>query len=73
MIQHNELYPSIAGDVMILAHVFETFRDVSLTKGKSEIDSAHYMSAPQLAWDAMLKKTGVALELITYTAMYRMI
>ena len=58
---------------MILADVFETFRDVSLTKGKFEIDPANYMSAPQMAWDAMLKKTGIVLDLISDHAMYRMI
>ena len=63
----------IAADVMILADVFETFRDVSLTKGKFEIDPAHYVSAPQMAWDAMLKKTGIVLDLISDPAMYRMI
>ena len=49
---------------MILARVFETFRVVSLVKGKIEIDPAHYESAPQMAWDAMLKKTGIVLDLI---------
>ena len=58
---------------MILTDVFETFRDVSLTQGKFEIDPAHYVSAPQMAWDAMLKKTDATLALITDPSMYQMI
>ena len=42
-------------DVMILADVFQTFRNSSLRKGSFEIDPGHYVSAPQMAWDAMLK------------------
>ena len=60
-------------DVLKLADVFETFRDVSLTRGKFEIETAHYVSAPQMAWDAMLKEEGIALHLISDPAMYRMI
>ena len=58
---------------MILADVFETFRNISLMKGRFEIDPAHYVSAPQMAWDAMLKKCSVTLDLITDPAMYLMI
>ena len=58
---------------MILTDIFEHFRDVSLAQWKFEIDPAHYVSAPHMAWDAMLKKTGVTLELITDPAMYQMI
>ena len=38
-----------------------------------ELDPAHYVSAPQLSWDAMLKQTRVQLELITDPEMYRML
>ena len=30
-----------------------------------KLDSAHFLSAPGLAWQACLKKTGVELELLT--------
>ena len=55
---------------MILTDVFETFRSVSLEADRFGVDPAHYVSAPQMAWDAMLKKTGVTLDLITDPAMY---
>ena len=55
----------IAADVMILTDPFESFQDVSLTKGKFEIDPAHYVSVPQMACDAMLKKMVIVLDLIS--------
>ena len=30
-----------------------------------KLDPANYVSAPSLAWDAMLLKTGIELELLT--------
>ena len=57
----------------MLADVFETFRKVSLTRGKFEVDPAHYVSASHMAWDAMLKKTGARLDLNTDPAMYLMV
>ena len=30
-----------------------------------ELDPAHFLSAPGLAWQACLKKTGVKLQLLT--------
>ena len=59
-------------DVLILADVFERFRSVSMDQGRFEVDPAHYVSAPQMGWDAMLKKTGATLDLITDPAMYQM-
>ena len=41
-------------------------------EGNYEMDPAHYDSAPQLSWDAMLKQTRVNLELITDPEIYRM-
>ena len=32
---------------------------------KCRLDPAHYYTAPGLSWDALLKKTGVELELLT--------
>ena len=50
-------------DVLLLADVFENFRDMSMNN--YNLDPANYLTAPGLAWDAMLLKTGVELELIS--------
>ena len=50
-------------DTLLLADVFENFRDKCIEI--YELDPAHFLSAPGLAWQACLKKTGVKLELLT--------
>ena len=42
--------------------MFENFRDKCIEIYK--LDPAHFLSAPELAWQACLKKTGVKLELL---------
>ena len=61
MRDYHDLY--LKSDVLLLADVFENFRDVCLTK--YELDPAWYYTAPGLAWDAALKKTKVELELLS--------
>ena len=60
-------------DVLILSDVFETLGNVFMTRGKFGLDPARYVSAPQMASVAMLKKTDMGLRLITDPAMYLMI
>ena len=50
-------------DVLLLADVFENFRNICLTN--YGLDPAHYYTAPGLAWDAVLKVTDVSLELLS--------
>ena len=50
-------------DVLLLADVFESFRNICIRNYK--LDPAHYYTAPDLAWDACLKMTGVKLELLS--------
>ena len=50
-------------DVLLLADVFETFRKTCMKH--YNLDPAHYYTSPGLSWDALLKKTGVELELLT--------
>ena len=47
----------------MLPHVFENFRNKCIEI--YELDPAHFLSAPGLAWQACLKKTKVELELLT--------
>ena len=49
-------------DVRILADVFEQFCENSLNAYK--LDPAHYFTEPDWTWDALLKYTGVELELL---------
>ena len=50
-------------DTLLLADVFGNFRDMCLTE--YELDPAHLLSLPGLAWQACLKKTNIELELLT--------
>jgi len=55
-------------DVLLLADVFETFRNKSVQH--YGIDSANYFSAPGMSWDTLLKKTKVQLEQLTDVNMH---
>ena len=66
---YMELY--LKTDVLLLADIFEEFRAVCLQH--YGLDPAHYISAPQLSWDAMLKLTNQSLELISDPEMFRTI
>ena len=56
---------------MLLADIFENFRHACLNS--YELDPAHFVPFPGLAWQAYLKKTNVELELITDYEMLLMI
>ena len=58
--EYHDLY--LCTDVILLANVFESFRKVCLDN--YGLDPAHFYTAPGLAWQACLKKTGVRLELL---------
>ena len=58
--EYHDLY--IKTDVILLANVFEAFRGVCLKN--YELDSAHFHTAPGLAWKACSKKTRIRLELL---------
>ena len=55
----------------MLADVFKRFRKVC--ELNYELDPAHFYTTPGLAWDAMLKMTGVELELLKDPDMLLMI
>ena len=63
---YHDLY--VKTDVALLADVFENFRN--LCQEQYGLDPAHYYTSPGLSWDALLKKTGVELELFTDPEMY---
>ena len=58
-------------DVLLLADVFENFRDICIKNYK--LDPAHYYTAPGFASDAALKITEVELELLSDIDMLLMV
>ena len=59
--EYHDLY--LKSDVLLLADVFEEFRRNSLEN--YSLDPAWYYTSPGLSWDALLKHSGVKLELLT--------
>ena len=57
---YHDLY--VKSDTLLLADVFGNFRDMCLNE--YELDPAHFVSLPGLAWHARLKKTNIELELL---------
>ena len=58
---YHDLY--LRTDVIVVADVFEAFRDTCLEHYK--LDPVHFYTSPGLAWKACLKHTGITLELLT--------
>ena len=58
--EYHDLY--FQCDAFLLADVFENFTDKFIKI--YERDPVHFVSAPGLAWQTCLKKTGVKLELL---------
>ena len=63
---YHDVY--LGSDVLLLADVFENFRQTALSTYK--LDPAHYLTLPGYSWDALLKFTRVSLELLTDSNMY---
>ena len=66
---YHDLY--VQSDTLLLADVFESFKSMCIKV--YELDSAHFLTAPGLAWQGCLKKTEVELELLTETYMLLMV
>ena len=61
----------LSTDVLLLADVFEAFRETAISN--YHLDPTHYVSLPGYAWDAMLKKTKIKLDVVSDYDMYLMI
>ena len=60
-VDYHDLY--VQSGTLLVADAFENFRNMCIKV--YELEPAHFLSAPGLAWQAYLKKTGVELELLT--------
>ena len=69
LVDYQEVY--LQSNFLLLVDVFESFRKMTLATYK--LDPAHYFTAPGLSWDAMLKLTGVKLQLVDDPDMYLMV
>ena len=67
--EYHDLY--LKADVLLLTDIFENFRDVCMKY--YGLDPAYYHTLPNFAFDAMLKMTGVEIDLIYDQEMYEMI
>lgn len=66
---YHDLY--LKSDLLILVDVFQNFRQFCLQYYR--LDPAHYLTGPQLCYDALLKLTGVKLELVTDIDMFNLL
>ena len=58
---YHDIY--LKSDVLLLADIFESFRN--LFKEIFDLDPCHYYNSPNISWDAMLKTTGIELDLLS--------
>jgi hypothetical protein len=68
-LDYHNLY--LKSDVLLLADVWESFRNTCYEY--YNLDCCYYYTAPGLSFDAMLKHTGVELELFTDVDMYEFV
>ena len=67
--EYHDLY--LKTDVLLLTDVFENFRDMCLSY--YGLDPVYYYTLPNFAFDAMLKLTGIEMDLVQDQEMYEMI
>ena len=61
--EYLDLY--VSSDTLLLANVFKNFRDMCLKE--YELDPAHFLSLPGLAWQACLKNSFVKNSFVIYS------
>ena len=66
MKDYHNLY--LKCDVLLLSNVFEKFRNNNLKN--YGLCPSHYLSAPGLSWDTMLKLTKIEFKLIPDAGIY---
>ena len=69
LVDYHDLY--LKTDVLLLTDVFKKF--INMWLEYYSLNPCHYFPSPGLSWDAMLKLTGIKLELISDCKMHLMI
>ncbi|GBN55090.1 hypothetical protein AVEN_25253-1 [Araneus ventricosus] len=64
--EYHDLY--VKTDVILLSDVFENFR--KLTQNFYQLDAAHMLTSPGLAWQAAMKMTNVKLDLFRHVSVH---
>ena len=64
---YHNLY--LKTDVLLLTDLSEQVRKTCLQQHK--VDLYHYFNGSRLSWNAMLKMTGVVLNLMTFIDLYQ--
>lgn len=67
--EYHDLY--LKSDVLMLTDVFENFRSTWIQY--YELDPTRYFTSPGLTWRAMLKMTGIKLQLMSNMDQYQFI
>ena len=67
--EYHDIY--VQSDNLLFADAFENFRNMCIKV--YELDPAHFLSLPGLAWQVCLKKANVKLELLTDYEMLLMV
>ena len=67
--QYHDIY--LLCDVLMLSDIFQNFRQFSLKE--YGLDPAHFLTGPQFSYAALLKMTGINLELLSDIDMHQMI
>ena len=67
--EYHDLY--LKTDILLLTDVFENFRDMCLSY--YGLDPVYYYTLPNFAFDAMLKLTGIEIDLVYDQDMYEVI
>ena len=67
--EYHDLY--VQSETLLLADVFENFRNMYIKV--YELDPAHFLTTPGLAWQACLEKAEVKLELLSDNDMLLMV
>ena len=69
--EYHDLY--VQSDTLVLADIFNNFRNMWSCSICEYIDPAHFLSSPGFAWQPSLRRTKIKLYLLTDIDMFLMV